>query len=229
MQYIFGWERATGQLKEGVKKHLHLQIMSLPHSKIRTRLVQCPQKASVISGKQKMVIFVRCFISLGLLTTGFVTAAPASASNKQADTKCAPIHLFVARGTSESPGDGSIGSLADLVLQQNPGATKEAIDYPALPFPVYIADVGIGIKAVTDQFTNYTSSCPDSSLVLIGYSQGTQIMLDALCGSGSILKGGLGIPTITEAQGKKSKLSSSIILSTKVGRLFIELIPVCSN
>ncbi|CAI7677700.1 unnamed protein product [Penicillium manginii] len=149
-----------------------------------------------------MVFLMRCLISLGLLTTGFVSAAPVSDSNKQTTTTCAPVHLFVARGTSESPGDGSIGSLADLVLHANPGATQEAIDYPALPFPVYITDVGIGIKAVTDQFARYTSSCPDSTLVLIGYSQGAQIMLDALCGSGSILKGGIGIPTISEAQGK---------------------------
>ncbi|CAI7676481.1 unnamed protein product [Penicillium pancosmium] len=150
-----------------------------------------------------MVLRVRCLISLGLLSASFVTAAPVSDSNKEATTTCAPVHLFVARGTSESPGDGSIGSLADLVLQQNPGATQEAIDYPALPFPVYIADVSIGIKAVTNQFTRYTSSCPNSTLVIIGYSQGAQIMLDALCGSGSILKGGIGTPTITETQGKK--------------------------
>ncbi|KAJ5414748.1 cutinase [Penicillium cosmopolitanum] len=150
-----------------------------------------------------MVLLLRFFISLGFLSASFVTAAPASDSSKQATTTCAPVHLFVARGTSESPGDGSIGSLADLVLQGNPGATQEAIDYPALAFPVYIADVSIGIKAVTDQFARYTSSCPDSTLVLIGYSQGAQIMLDALCGSGSILKGGIGTPTITESQGKK--------------------------
>ncbi|KAJ5103025.1 cutinase [Penicillium argentinense] len=150
-----------------------------------------------------VLLYYNNLISFGLLAASFASAAPLSVhdSKKQPDN-CAPVHLFVARGTSESPGDGSIGSLAQLVLQENPEATQEAIDYPAAPFPFYITDVSIGIKAVTNQFMHYTSLCPNSTLVFIGYSQGAQIMLDALCGSGGPLKGGTGSPTITKSQGK---------------------------
>jgi acetylxylan esterase len=126
---------------------------------------------------------------------------------RQAAT-CAPVHLFVARGTTESPGDGQIGSLAQLVLQANPGATKESIDYPANTDPSYIASVTKGIDAVTEQVISYASACPNSTLVLIGYSQGAQIMLDALCGSGSPQLGGTGNPTITTQQGANSESPS---------------------
>ncbi|KAH8696174.1 cutinase [Talaromyces proteolyticus] len=138
----------------------------------------------------------------GFLAVVMATASPLSFAAETRQTTCAPIHLFVARGTTESPGDGSIGSLAQLVINAHSGATQEAINYPASSYPTYIDDVSTGITAVTNQFTKYTSSCPNSTLVLIGYSQGAQIILDALCGSGSATKGGTGSPTITASQGK---------------------------
>lgn len=153
-----------------------------------------------------MLIAPSLTAALALLMGSLTVASPIALNiDKRQSTTCAPVHLFVARGTTEPAGDGSIGSLAQQVLWANPGATKESIDYPASSYPTYIADVTIGIEAVTEQFTSYASACPNSTLVLMGYSQGAQIILDALCGSGSSELGGTGEPTITPEQGAKSE------------------------
>jgi acetylxylan esterase len=156
-----------------------------------------------------MLAAPRLTAALAVLMGSLALASPTPLDvDKRQSAPCAPVHLFVARGTTELPGDGSIGSLAQLVLQANPGATKESIDYPANTDPTYIASVTSGIEAVTEQVTSYVSACPNSTLVLIGYSQGAQIILNALCGSGSPQLGGTGEPTITSEQGANSESPS---------------------
>ncbi|KAK4082061.1 hypothetical protein PCL_06909 [Purpureocillium lilacinum] len=94
---------------------------------------------------------------------------------------CAQIHLLVARGSTEPPGDGQLGSLAARIIRAHQGATQEAIDYPALLNP-YSTSVRAGTAAVLNQLTAYVRRCPNSMVVLLGYSQGAQIIGDALCG-----------------------------------------------
>ncbi|KAJ5117366.1 cutinase [Penicillium atrosanguineum] len=148
-----------------------------------------------------MVVIPSYTVVVAILAT-IALGSPLNTEVQERQTvTCAPVHLFVARGTYEAAGDGSIGSLAALIIKANPGATQEAIDYPASTSPTYIADVSTGITAVTNQFKAYTAACPQSKLVLLGYSQGAQIILDALCGSGSTALGGNGEPTITTSEG----------------------------
>ncbi|KAF5855809.1 hypothetical protein ETB97_008413 [Aspergillus alliaceus] len=101
---------------------------------------------------------------------------------------CSPIHLLVARGTTEPPGNGLMRSLAQLIISdQGPGkADQEAIDYPATGlgnYNAYMDSVAQGSQAVTQQVTSYAKNCPNSRIVLLGYSQGAQIIGDALCGT----------------------------------------------
>lgn len=139
-------------------------------------------------------------LSLQLLAAiSTVTASPVPGVSGE-NRSCAPVHIFVARGTSEPPGAGSIGSLADLVVQSYPEATVEAIDYPAAADP-YIQSVNQGIDAVTDQLSNYTNKCHNSQVVLMGYSQGIHIILDALCGSGNPAWGGTGWASVSDETG----------------------------
>ncbi|KAB8213313.1 cutinase [Aspergillus novoparasiticus] len=101
---------------------------------------------------------------------------------------CSPIHLFVARGTTEPPGDGMMHSLAQRIIADlgSNRADREAIDYPATglgEYTAYMDSVRKGSEAIALQVTNYTNRCPTSKLVLLGYSQGAQIIGDALCGT----------------------------------------------
>lgn len=103
-------------------------------------------------------------------------------------TDCAPIHLVVARGSTEPPGLGVLESLVNIIVKANPSATSEAIVYPA-DLDDYVASVINGTAAVKKQVTAYVERCPRSKIVLIGYSQGAHVIGDGLCGGDGVTYG----------------------------------------
>lgn len=118
---------------------------------------------------------------LTLLTTyPFLTAA----HRPPRRAACPDLHVFGARETTAPPGFGTAGPVVDAILAAFPGATSEAIDYPAAGDDAYAASVQAGVQAVVDQVDGFVADCPDAQVVLVGYSQGGQIMDDAICGGG---------------------------------------------
>lgn len=103
---------------------------------------------------------------------------------RQAAGDCPAVHVFGARETTAPPGFGTASSVVESIVDAFPGATSEAIDYPAAGDDQYAASVQAGVKAVVDQVDSFVADCPDSQVVLVGYSQGGQIMDDAICGGG---------------------------------------------
>ena len=89
---------------------------------------------------------------------------------EQRQSSCAAIHIIAARGSTEAPGPGSLSTLATLIQAAYPGTDLESIVYPALLYP-YDESSSNGTAAVTSQLTEYVNECPDSKVVLIGYSQ----------------------------------------------------------
>jgi acetylxylan esterase len=83
---------------------------------------------------------------------------------------CAPVHILVARGSAEQEGEGATGRLSTTLKRSIPGATSEAIKYPAKLSP-YPQSEAQGVQACKDQMTAYAKRCPQSKLVLMGYSQ----------------------------------------------------------
>ena len=117
--------------------------------------------------------------------------------------KCALVHMIVARGSSEPPGYGASISLSTAVQAALPGTTSEALDYPArMPYQDSMANGTATLKAV---IARHVANCPDSKVVLIGYSQGGAVSLDALCGGGGHPE--IGPPTegLTKEEGKNVK------------------------
>ena len=108
---------------------------------------------------------------------------------------CPGVHVFGARETTVSAGYGSSSTVVDLVTQTYSGATSEAIDYPACGGQSSCGGVSYadsakqGVAAVTTAVNDYNEKCPNTTLVLVGYSQGGQIMDDALCGGGDTAEG----------------------------------------
>lgn len=110
------------------------------------------------------------------------------------------VGMIVARASTEAPGTGIIGSVADDVAAQMPGSTITAVDYPAT-LENYQSSEGTGVAAMTKLVQNFTTSCPESKMVLMGYSQvrflhvlappsqkltyiqGAQVTMDLLCGT----------------------------------------------
>ncbi|KAJ4355958.1 uncharacterized protein N0V89_003983 [Didymosphaeria variabile] len=109
---------------------------------------------------------------------------------------CPKVYVFGARETTVSPGFGTAGGLVNQVVAAYPGAGSEAIVYPACGGQSSCGGVSYensasqGTQAVVKAVTSYNQKCPSTQIVLIGYSQGGQIMDNALCGgSGATLTG----------------------------------------
>ncbi|KAK3290362.1 cutinase [Chaetomium fimeti] len=124
---------------------------------------------------------------------GLVSAGPVEVEARQS---CPEVHVFGARETTAPAGYGTSEGLVNMVKQAYSGATSEAIDYPACGGQSQCGGVSYdqsasqGTSAVVSAVTSFNQRCPDTKIVLIGYSQGGQIMDNALCGgAGATLTG----------------------------------------
>ncbi|KAK5637054.1 hypothetical protein RRF57_012766 [Xylaria bambusicola] len=95
---------------------------------------------------------------------------------------CSDLHIFGARETTAPPGFGTTGSVIRLIQREYPTASAESILYPAAGGNMYGASVAAGVRAVAAQANSYFQQCPNATLIVIGYSQGAQIVDDAFCG-----------------------------------------------
>ncbi|KAI1817288.1 carbohydrate esterase family 5 protein [Poronia punctata] len=108
---------------------------------------------------------------------------------------CPSVYVFGARETTVGPGYGTAGGLVNMVVSAY-GAGAEAINYPACGgqascgYVSYDQSAQQGTSAVIQAVNSLNSRCPNTKIVLIGYSQGGQIMDNALCGGlGQTLSG----------------------------------------
>ncbi|KAI0203812.1 catalytic core domain of acetyl xylan esterase [Astrocystis sublimbata] len=95
---------------------------------------------------------------------------------------CANLHIFGARETTAPPGFGTAATVIRLIQRSFPGSSSESIVYPAAGGNLYAASVAAGVSAVATQTNSYFQTCPNTTLVMVGYSQGAQIVDDAICG-----------------------------------------------
>jgi cutinase len=122
------------------------------------------------------------------LATGTAAAAPA----------CADFHWIGAAGSGQRDGAGlnANGGMGDVVYQSyqqlradllasERTITAEAVRYPAAPVPVegglggwldFMGSVDDGVDATAEQFNAFTEQCPDTKVVLAGYSQGAMVI-----------------------------------------------------
>lgn len=124
-------------------------------------------------------------------TAFFVLLAAALTEAAELEKRACPgVHVFGARETTVSPGYGTAGTVVNLVLGAYPGSTAEAINYPACGGQSscggvsYSSSVQQGTQAVASQVNSFNQQCPQTQLVLVGYSQGGQIIDNAFCGGG---------------------------------------------
>ena len=82
----------------------------------------------------------------------------------------AGVHIIVARASGEKPGTGIIGAVANNTMAQIPGSSITAVDYPAT-LGNYTTSEPLGTIAMTKLIEEYSAECPNSKMVLMGYSQ----------------------------------------------------------
>jgi acetylxylan esterase len=103
-----------------------------------------------------------------LLVLAHALALPTGLVERQG---CPNIHIFGARETTAPAGFGSAGTVVNLILKAHPGATSEAINYPAAGGNSYGSSVQAGTTAVGNAVNSLVSRCPNTQIVLVGYSQ----------------------------------------------------------
>lgn len=94
-------------------------------------------------------------------------------------SQCPQVHIFGARETTLPQSDpfGSALPVVDSILDAFPGSTSEAIVYPACGGQSSCGDISYaqsvidGVAAVASQVNTFNEECPDTFLVLVGYSQ----------------------------------------------------------
>ncbi|KAJ9316528.1 CAZyme family CE5 [Paecilomyces variotii] len=130
-----------------------------------------------------MVAILRA-LSIGL-TTGHAVWATQITERTQS---CSSVHFFLARGTSE-PYPGTQGQLVNATCSQLSNCDYEDIIYPATSNSTdgFCWSVESGVQNGTQQLIDYANRCPDSKLVISGYSQGAQVVTDILGGGGGQL------------------------------------------
>jgi hypothetical protein len=127
-------------------------------------------------------------MALAGLATGTAAAAPA----------CSDFHWIGAAGSGQRDGAGltANGGMGDVVYQSyqqlradlaanGRTITAEAVQYPAAPVPLeggiggwldFMSSVDDGTDAAAEQFEAFTKKCPDTKVVLAGYSQGAMVI-----------------------------------------------------
>jgi acetylxylan esterase len=112
-----------------------------------------------------------------LLVSGSPVDAEAVDAAILAKRQCPEIHIFGARETTVSPGYGTAGTVVNLVKGAYPGATSEAITYPACGGQSSCGGIQYGdsarqgTNAVASAVNSFNQRCPNTQIVLVGYSQ----------------------------------------------------------
>ena len=124
--------------------------------------------------------------------------ALAAAPTADAEPACADVHWIGAAGSGQRDGaqlvsNAGMGDVVYASYQQLSNAlaaggrtmTAEAVQYPAAPVPLagglggwmnFMDSVEDGTDATADQLEAYTARCPQSKVVLAGYSQGAMVV-----------------------------------------------------
>jgi hypothetical protein len=116
----------------------------------------------------------------GLVAAGIAIAGPANATASSGG--CAAVSIITARASTEQAGEGVTGQLVTAIVN----ASKQTVSRASVSYPAtlqnYASSSLQGINAATTQITNLVNSCPNTKIVLLGYSQGAHVMLDVLGG-----------------------------------------------
>lgn len=113
----------------------------------------------------------RLLVSAVVATGAALLAAPASAAS------CPDVEVTFARGTGEPPGVGGVGqAFIDSLRSQIGGRTLGvyAVNYPATDDWPPSASAGAGDAKAHVQYM--VANCPNTKLVLGGYSQGAMVI-----------------------------------------------------
>jgi cutinase len=112
--------------------------------------------------------------ALTILAAAGVTAVTVSGTvgiPKAAAAPCPDVQVFFARGTDEPPGLGQVGDVFVQGIRDRTGrdVAASAVNYPAHQ------DIGPGVNDLTAQLNSFAGRCPNTRIVVGGYSLGAAV------------------------------------------------------
>jgi len=109
-------------------------------------------------------------------------------------------HIIGIRGTLEEQGFGELKKVVDRLMEALPGSDAVPISYPAGGITIpegggepqydlgdYIASESEGYIALVTEIKTFVDRCPETDIVLLGYSQGAHVVGDVLCGARKLI------------------------------------------
>lgn len=123
---------------------------------------------------------------LAIAFLGSAVASPVALEKRACNSG---FHIIVARASGEAEGTGITGGVAEMVAARVRGSTITAVDYPA-SFITYLSSESEGVTAMRQDIESYVNACPNGKVVLMGYSQGAEVISDVVCGGSTFGFGG---------------------------------------
>jgi hypothetical protein len=126
---------------------------------------------------------VLTIVATGVMGAAGLLVAPLTFAAQAPGNACPDVEVIGARGTTERPGFGVLlGPLAQQLTRELPETVRAtAVDYPA-SFN-YTASVRQGVSSLAADVQRTAAACAGTLFVLMGYSQGADVVGDALAGS----------------------------------------------
>jgi acetylxylan esterase len=99
---------------------------------------------------------------------------------------CAQVNIIVARASTEAQGEGITGQLASQVQSSSAQTVSaEAVVYPAT-LNNYASSESQGVQNAEQELSTAVTNCPNQKQVLMGYSQGANVVLDVVTGNAEV-------------------------------------------
>ncbi|KAF2727985.1 alpha/beta-hydrolase, partial [Polyplosphaeria fusca] len=135
-------------------------------------------------------------------TTLFLGALSAIAAAQKTDAPCADVVIFMARG-NDAPyqPDGRTFTFVETTCAKVAPASCDYMDavFDATLGGDYCAQLAEGARNGVRQITEFNQRCPNTQIVINGYSQGAHVMGDVLGGPGGCTGSSTGIDSNSAA------------------------------
>ncbi|OQD71593.1 hypothetical protein PENPOL_c001G01089 [Penicillium polonicum] len=106
------------------------------------------------------------------------------------EDECATgVHAIIARGQGGGDDLNVMSTLSDLILEQIPGSTTLGLPYDhgnVLTDYAKLHAVHDGAVLMQQFVQEHSESCPQTKIVVVGYSMGAVLMMDSLCGTSEV-------------------------------------------
>lgn len=113
-------------------------------------------------------------------------ASAGLAPRQMTTTACADVHIILAKGNNE-PYPGRQSKLVTGICKGMSSCDYEDVQWQNMASDEYCGSVTQGTTNALKQINNYAKRCPNSKLVLSGFSQGAQVIGDVITGAGGTL------------------------------------------